>query len=151
MRAVKERTQRSVEVDERLPLLRQRCGKLEVKFGSASRNENDRQYFFSARHRSVQISPLIRRNPVFAKSNVILLIEPHRMSSLGKAKSFATASDINPPGEGRNRLRRKFLSPSLSLFSDSSHFSFVCDKKERAEGWHLQNDFGRNASATRAI
>lgn len=79
-----------------------------------------------ARHRSARISPLI---PVFAKSNVILLIEPHRMSSLGKAKSFATVSDINPPGKGRNRLRRKFL----SLFSDSSHFSFVRDKKERAK------------------
>lgn len=73
------------------------------------------------------------------------------MSSLGKAKSFATVSDINPPGKGRNRLRRKFVSPSLSLFSDSSHFSFVRDKKGAREGRRLQNDFGRNAFATRAI
>lgn len=104
-------------------------------------------FFLRARRRSVRISFLIRRNPVFAKSNVILLIEPHRMPSLGKAKSFATVNDINPPGKGRNRLRRKFLSPSVPIFFLLTHFSFVRDKKEHAkdgickmtlEGMHLR-------------
>lgn len=78
------------------------------------------------------------------------------MSSLGKAKSFATASDINPPGKGRNRLRREFrsspLSPYFPISFSLTHLTSVLYviKKKRGETKNdsRQNDWERNAFAT---